>query len=172
MYEFPRKKRYPRFKKMKNPAVWGYNHEKVTIVDQIRELFKFQDQLLRFVQSEKPELLTGSIKEEFESGKPFPVSIKGDFSVLIDKISALFAAGNLLEGLFGKIPIDLRKIEKIFESKNCTDFISNFKEFIDISRLAEAPEVAGIQPALRLRMLLLPRRKQVNGQLRCREAFN
>lgn len=124
-------------------------------MDQIKKLFNFQNQLLDFVQSGKLELLKGSIKEELESGKPFPVSIKGDFSVLIDKISALSAAEDLFEGLFGKIPIDLKKIEEIFESKNYTDFISNFKEFIDISRLAEAPEVAGIQPTFRLRMLLL-----------------
>jgi hypothetical protein len=104
----------------------------------IKKIADFEDRFFKIANEKSEELLKGDIEEELESGKDFPVSLKADFSLLINEINALTQTKNLIEGIIEELKSDFNDLIK---SKNYDDFIGNFKDLVEIEQMKGLPEI-------------------------------
>ena len=103
----------------------------------IKEIADFQDLFFKMAKEKSEELLKGDIQKEIESEKDFPVSIKADFNLLINEISALATTRSFLEDIIEELKSDLNDLLK---SKDYDEFINNFKDLVEIEQLKNLPD--------------------------------
>jgi len=104
----------------------------------IKEIADFQDLFFKMAKEKSEELLKGDIQKEIESEKDFSVSIKADFNLLINEISALAKTRSFLEDIIEELKSDLNDLLK---SKDYDGFINNFKDLVEIEQLKNLPDV-------------------------------
>ncbi len=104
----------------------------------IKKIADFEDRFFKIAKEKSEELLKGDIKKELESGEDFPVSLKADFSLLINETNALARTRNLIEGIIEELKSDF---DNLLKSKDYDDFIDNFKDIVEIEQLKRLPDV-------------------------------
>ena len=105
----------------------------------IKEIVNFNERFcdvakrVKIFNEERFELVV-----ELQSGKDFPETVEVDFSLLIDEITALRSAKDILREITRELKRDL---EGLWESKNYDEFITRFQDLIDIKTLRDLPNV-------------------------------
>ena len=104
----------------------------------IKKIGDFQQDFFNLVNKSSHKIFKGNFKEELILESDYPQSIEANFSALIDHISALRPAKNLLLDIVGEIEGDFKKL---LNSASYKEFIENLKQLADIESLEKLPSV-------------------------------